>query len=130
MSSGRINRKKMPTVTITDHTKAKNPRIRKVHKPEVPQMPQRKRVLNKLLNHPILGFAIQFTPKPVRIMLLWLQERFKEPSTYQGLTTFGAVLGYSMSPEAWELTASVALGLLGLIQMMKKEEKIIAKTKK
>jgi len=130
MSSGRTNRKAMPKVTLSDPSKAKNPRIRKVSKPKVAPVPQRKRVLKKMLSHPILGFAIQFTPKPVRIMLLWLQERFKEPSTYQGLTTFGAVLGYSMSPEAWELIASMALGILGLIQMMKKEEKIIAKTKK
>jgi len=120
----------MPKVTLSDPSKAKNPRIRKVSKPKVTPVPQRKRVLKKMLSHPIFGFAIQFTPKPVRIMLLWLQERFKEPSTYQGLTTFGAVLGYSMSPEAWELIASMALGILGLIQMMKKEEKIIAKTKK
>lgn len=60
-------------------------------------------------------------------MLTWLKERLIEPSTYQGITTLAAAVGYTVNPEAWEAIATLALGIIGFIQMMKKEPKLLEK---
>lgn len=80
-----------------------------------------KGVLRKVMNSPIMGFIITITPKPFKDMLKWLKERFKEPSTYQGITVLAGAVGFSVSPEMWESVAAVAASIIGLIQVIKRE---------
>ena len=60
-------------------------------------------------------------------MLYWLKSRLKEPSTYQGLTTVLAATGYTLNPEAWEAIVALAAGIIGFIQMIKEEKKLLEK---
>ena len=82
-----------------------------------------KDVLRNVMNSPIMGFIIQLTPKPIKTMLKWLKERFKEPSTYQGIAVVAGAIGFSISPELWESIAAVAASIIGLIQVIKRERK-------
>lgn len=62
-------------------------------------------------------------------MLYWLKNRFSEPSTYQGLTTLLGAAGFALNPEAWEAIVAFVAGVIGLIQFVKEEKKIIEKKK-
>ena len=52
----------------------------------------------------------------------WIKKRFKEPSTYQGITAIASAVGVSVSPELWEGIATLAVSIIGLIQVIKKEK--------
>jgi len=78
-------------------------------------------ILGAIMNSPVMGIIISITPKPFRNMLKWLKERFKEPSTYQGITVIASAIGFSISPELWEAIASVGASVIGLIQFIKRE---------
>ena len=52
----------------------------------------------------------------------WIKERFAEPSTYQGVVAIASAVGATISPELWEAIATFAVGLIGLIQVVKKEK--------
>jgi len=80
-------------------------------------------VLGSIINSPLMGIIISITPKPLRNMLKWLKERFKEPSTYQGVTVLASAIGFSISPDLWEAIASVGASVIGLIQVLKKDHK-------
>lgn len=54
-------------------------------------------------------------------MLQWIKERLKEPSTWQGISGLVGVLGYTMSPELGETIATTAVGIITLIQIVRKE---------
>jgi len=124
MSSGHIRIKPHKIREV----KPENKRFRKVDAPKSNRKTRkRKKVLNKEMISSILGIVSIFTPKPIRIMLTWLKERLTEPSTYQGITTLAAAVGYTVNPEAWEAIATLALGIIGFIQMMKKEPKLLEK---
>ena len=60
-------------------------------------------------------------------MLTWLKDRLTEPSTYQGITTVAAATGYAVNPEAWEAIVTLALGVIGMIEMIKSEKKLVEK---
>jgi len=82
-----------------------------------------KRVLSKVMNNPIMDFVITIIPNPFKNMLKWLKERLKEPSTYQGITVIASAIGFSVSPELWSAIVTTASGIIGVIQVMKKENK-------
>jgi len=48
--------------------------------------------------------------------------RLKEPSTYRGLALLAAVAGINLSPEFAGAIASAAAGLIGLIEVFRKEK--------
>lgn len=120
MSSGRT---KLPTYGF-DHKPVKNKRFRKVEQPErVYQKPKKPNdfVLKVRAYKLILGFILQLTKKD-KNMLTWIKERLQEPSSYQGIVGLLAAVGYTLNPEALELIASTAVGLISLIQLGKKEK--------
>jgi hypothetical protein len=49
--------------------------------------------------------------------------RFKEPSTWRGVTAFAGVVGISLSPEYWDAIASAAIGIIALIEVIRREYK-------
>lgn len=120
MSSGRT---KLPTYGF-EHKPVKNKRIRKVEQPErvyeAPRKPSQF-VLKVKAYKLILAFLLQLTKKD-KNMLTWIKERLQEPSSYQGIVGLLAAVGYSLNPEALELIASTAVGLISLIQLGKKEK--------
>lgn len=126
MSSGYT---KVPAHGFNHEPKA-NKRFRKVS-PEIPASNKKtinlSKVLIRFIQSPIFDIISSLTPKPIRIMLTWIKERFKEPSTYQGAATLAGAIGYTINPEAWDLIATAVLSVIGLIQMIKKEQKIIEK---
>jgi len=126
MSSGYT---KLPTYGF-DHKPADNKRFRKVEAPKSSKKTTNfKKVLIKLIKSPILSILILFTPKSIQIMFNWLKNRLKEPSTYQGVTTVAAAAGFTVNPEAWEAIVALAAAIIGFIQMIKEEKKIIEKKK-
>lgn len=120
MSSGRT---KIPPQGF-DHKPPKNKRFRKVEQPErvyeVPKKPNQF-VLKIKAYKLILAFLLQLTKKD-KNMLTWIKERLEEPSSYQGIIGLLAAVGYTLNPEALELIASTAVGLISLIQLGKKEK--------
>jgi len=110
-----------------EHKPVENKRFRKVSAPSRRKRRSFKRVLIKFIKSPIFPILILFTPKSIQTMLYWLRSRLKEPSTYQGLTTVLAAAGYTINPEAWEAIVALAAGVIGFIQMIKEEKKLIEK---
>ncbi len=51
----------------------------------------------------------------------WIIERLGEASTWQGIATFAAAVGIALSPELWVEIGSAAAGIIGLVQMIKRE---------
>jgi hypothetical protein len=49
--------------------------------------------------------------------------KLKEPSTYRGLAVLGGLAGLSLSPQHWEAIASAVAGIIGLIEVFRKEKK-------
>jgi hypothetical protein len=123
MSSGHT---KLPTYGF-EHKPAENKRFRKVSAISRRKRRTFKKVLIKFIKSPIFSILILFTPKSIQTMLYWLKSRLKEPSTYQGLTTVLAATGYTLNPEAWEAIVALAAGIIGFIQMIKEEKKLLEK---
>ena len=55
-------------------------------------------------------------------MWKWIKDRLKEPSTYQGVTVLTSAIGLTLSPELWESIVTLAGAVIGLIQVIKKEQ--------
>lgn len=94
----------------------------------LPKKRRLKKVLRRFITGPIFALLITITPKPFNHMLTWLKERFSEPSTYQGLTVLASAVGYTINPEFLDAIAAIALSVIGLIQVLKKEGKVVEKT--
>lgn len=126
MSSGHT---KLPTYGF-EHKPVENKRFGRVEAPTSSKKTRNfKKVLIKLIKSPILSILIPFTPKSIQIMFNWLKTRLNEPSTYQGITTVAAAAGFTINPEAWEAIVALAAGIIGFIQMIKEDKKIIEKKK-
>jgi len=100
---------------------AKNPKI--YDQPKKFSWGRVKRVLRNVFNNPIMDFVITITPKPFKTMLKWLKARFKEPTTYKGVTALAGAIGWYISPEMWEAVAAMVISLIGLIQVIENEGK-------
>jgi hypothetical protein len=86
-----------------------------------PRTARVKKVLKRFVASPIFEFIVFITPKPFKTMLQWLQERLKEPSTYQGLTVVAGALGYALEPQAIEAIGVAVAAVLGAILVIKRE---------
>ena len=51
----------------------------------------------------------------------WIKRRLREPSTYQGVAAVLAAVGVSMSPEHIEIIGTALAGVIGAVQVIKKE---------
>ena len=49
-------------------------------------------------------------------------DRLKEPSTYRGLAVLGGLVGLSLTPEHWDAIAGVVAGVIGVIEVFRKEK--------
>ena len=56
-------------------------------------------------------------------MLHYTLARLKESSTWKGIAAFAAAAGLALSPEHWDAIATAAIGLIGLIEVFRKENK-------
>jgi hypothetical protein len=82
-----------------------------------------KRVLSLRKIVPIIDVTVFIINKrPITMIWTWLKERFTEPSTYQGVVAIAGAIGATISPELWEAIATFAVGLIGLVQVIKKEK--------
>lgn len=124
MSSGHI---RIVKVGFNTTPKPPEPEMVKAPKPKPKKDHWTKRVLKKVVMAPIFLLLIPLTPKPIQTMLHWLKNRFGEPSTYQGLTTMLGAVGFVISPEAWEAIVALVAGIVGMIQFIKEEKKVIEK---
>ena len=96
--------------------------VARVKEVPLPQL-NSKRVLSLRKIVPIIDLTVFIINKrPITMIWNWLKERFTEPSTYQGIVAIGSAIGVTLSPELWEAIASFAVGLIGLIQVIKKEK--------
>lgn len=57
----------------------------------------------------------------------WAIERLKEKSTYQGITVVAGVIGYNIAPELVEIITTICLGVIGAIEIFRKEKPITKK---
>lgn len=57
----------------------------------------------------------------------WTIARLKEKSTYQGITVVAGVIGYNIAPEFIEIISTVCLGVIGAIEMIRKESPVTKK---
>ena len=116
-----LSRKKVKSVSLDNRSEyqAKLEKVKDVPMPTI----NTKRVLSLRKIVPIIDIAIFIINKrPITMIWNWLKERFKEPSTYQGVVAIASAVGASISPELWEAIATFAVGLIGLIQVIKKEK--------
>ena len=115
------SRKKIKTVSLDNRSEyhAKLKRVKEVPLPQI----KTKRVLSLRKIVPIIDLTVFIINKRfITMTWKWLKERFTEPSTYQGVVAIGSAIGVTLSPELWEAIASFAVGLIGLIQVIKKEK--------
>lgn len=114
-------RKKVKAYTI-DNRVVPQGNLDRVNETPMPKL-KRKRVLSIRKIIPIIDVTVFIINKrPITMIWNWLKERFKEPSTYQGVVAIASAVGASISPELWEAIATFAVGLIGLIQVVKKEK--------
>ena len=114
-------RKKVKAYTI-DNRVVPQGNLERVNETPMPKL-KRKRVLGIRKIIPIIDVTVFIINKrPITMIWNWLKERFKEPSTYQGVVAIASAVGASISPELWEAIATFAVGLIGLIQVVKKEK--------
>jgi len=52
----------------------------------------------------------------------YIFSRLKEASTYRGLAVLGAAVGISLDPSQWNAIAAAAAGIIGLIEVFRKEK--------
>jgi hypothetical protein len=53
----------------------------------------------------------------------YILARLKEPSTWRGITTLAGVVGVTLSPQHWDAIASATIGIIGLIELIRREYK-------
>jgi hypothetical protein len=117
-----LSRKKVDT-TIIDNRSVPQGELTKVKHTPTPKVGRTKRVLSLRKIVPIIDIAIFIINKrPITMIWTWIKERFAEPSTYQGVVAIASAVGATISPELWEAIATFAVGLIGLIQVVKKEK--------
>lgn len=119
--------------------KAAQPEIRKVEQPEnvklvywtrrekielaVDKVKDKWNDTKDVLQKPANKFIISLLIKRLRIIMLnWLKERLKEPSTLQGAAGLAGAIGYALNPEMLELIATTVVSIISLIQIAKKEK--------
>jgi hypothetical protein len=116
-----LSRKKIEA-TIIDNRSIPQGQLKGVRNTPIPKL-KAKRVLSLRKIVPIIDLTVFIINKrPITMIWNWLKERFTEPSTYQGVVAIGSAIGVTLSPELWEAIASFAVGLIGLIQVIKKEK--------
>lgn len=54
----------------------------------------------------------------------FLIARLKEPSTWRGIVAIAAILGINVSPELQQAIIGAAVGLLGVIEILRTEKKV------
>jgi len=115
------SRKKIKAVSL-DNRSEYEAKLKKVQETPLPKL-KTKRVLSLRKIVPIIDVTVFIINKrPITMIWTWLKERFTEPSTYQGVVAIGSALGVTLSPELWEAIATFSVGLIGLIQVIKKEK--------
>lgn len=56
----------------------------------------------------------------MKILLLWVLDRLKEPSTWQGFTVIATSVSSALNPEVADKIAEVGASVFGLIYVIKK----------
>lgn len=116
-----LSRKKVKSVSLDNRSEyqAKLEKVKDVPMPPI----KTKRVLSLRKIVPIIDVTVFIINKrPITMIWTWLKERFTEPSTYQGVVAIAGAIGATISPELWEAIATFAVGLIGLVQVIKKEK--------
>ena len=116
-----LSRKKVKSVSLDNRSEyqAKLEKVKDVPMPPI----KTKRVLSLRKIVPIIDVTVFIINKrPITMIWTWLKERFTEPSTYQGVVAIAGAVGATISPELWEAIATFAVGLIGLVQVIKKEK--------
>lgn len=70
----------------------------------------------------ILLLILFITNKILELMLVWLKERLTEKSTYQGLIGLMGAIGVTVNPEMIESIIGLAVSLISVIEIMRKEK--------
>lgn len=95
-----------------------------IHKPKKKfSWKKTKEIIGRAVNNPVFDLIVNITPKPVKNVLYWIKNRFKEPSTYKGISAVIGAIGFSISPELWEAIATLTVSAIGLIQVIENEGK-------
>ena len=116
-----LSRKKIEA-TIIDNRSVPQADLKGVRNTPMPKR-KTKRVLSLRKIVPIIDITVFIINKrPITMIWTWLKERFTEPSTYQGVVAIAGAVGATISPELWEAIATFAVGLIGLVQVIKKEK--------
>lgn len=82
----------------------------------------KQKVLQLSSNKLMMWLVSLLIKKTHKIMLNWIKDRLKEPSTLQGAAGLAGAVGYILNPEMLELIATTVVGLISLVQMAKKEK--------
>jgi hypothetical protein len=56
-----------------------------------------------------------------KALLIWLQARAREPSTYRGIVGAAMAAGITVDPEALNLWLSVGIGVISFINIFKRD---------
>jgi hypothetical protein len=56
-------------------------------------------------------------------MIDYILARLKEPSTYAGLATVLALVGWKLSPELMGAIASAGIAVIALVEIVRREKK-------
>jgi len=59
----------------------------------------------------------------MKAFTVWLLERFKEPTTFLGLTAMLSAAGYAVDPELVNQISTAGVGVSGLILFIMREKK-------
>lgn len=130
-----IRRRKLPRVNVILPKPVVEPQ-------RAPEGPQRELVVwrrwerawakikPKIVPALVLTASMAVQPKQtILIMLEWIRQRSKEPSTYKGITAILGVVGYQLDPQAFEIIVAVVLAVIGAIDFFQDEGKILTKKK-
>ena len=69
----------------------------------------------------IFLLTIFLITKSLDFMLLWLKERLTEKSTYQGIIGLMGAIGMTVNPEMIESIVALAVSLISVIEITRKE---------
>jgi hypothetical protein len=72
-------------------------------------------------NESIFLLTIFLITKSLDFMLLWLKERLTEKSTYQGIIGLLGAVGMTVNPEMIESVVALAVSLISVIEITRKE---------
>jgi hypothetical protein len=137
-----LERKNIEPVTLSGPDDVKQGELKEVKDythPEEKAKKKKRGFLRKLFKRDNLVKIVRFLPRllvyspknliikesvkgMLKIISKWIKDRGKEPSTYQGITAILSVVGVTLSPELWESILLVASGIIGIIQIVKKEK--------